>query len=271
MNPEQQAYLNAVHPELLELLGDVCRVLEKNNLPYSMMCGSLLGAVRHRGFIPWDDDVDLVLPRASHDRFAALYPHQCGEGFLLDPEDTWVLRVRRQGGGKSAFIDLFVLDPLPATKPARFWKLFLLRALQGMLKERADYSRFSPAQRVLLRATRLLGRPFAKTAKLRAYHRLARWGAQAAGQGEADVRNQKKGRSLRRKKERQSLLHLSNGAYALLSMAFDPDTFMDPIPADFEGLRVRVPRDAAGVLTRLYGPDYMTPPPPEKRVPLHQS
>ncbi|MCL1855276.1 MAG: LicD family protein [Clostridia bacterium] len=246
MNTEQQASLDNLHLELLPVLADVCRVLEENSLPYTMMCGSLLGAVRHKGFIPWDDDVDLALPRAAYDRFAALYPSQCTKGFLLDLEDTWVPRARRQGGGRNAFVDLFVLDPLPAAKPARLWKLFRLRMLQGMLKEHTDYSRFSPARRLLLKATALLGRLFPKKTKLRAYHRVARQGGSSP------------------------LLHMSNGAYALLSMAFDPDTFADPIPADFEGLRVRIPRDAGLVLNRLYGPDYMTPPPLSKRTPRHQ-
>jgi hypothetical protein len=77
--------------------------------------------------------VDLVLPRESYDRFAAVYPAQCGAGFALDLTDTWVPRARKAAG--DAFVDLFVLDPLPDGKLARAWKLFRLRALQGMLKK----------------------------------------------------------------------------------------------------------------------------------------
>ena len=86
--------LAAVHAELYEALADAVRVLETHDLPYSLMCGSLLGAVRHQAIIPWDDDVDLVLPRESYDRFEALYPAECGLGFTLDLSDTWVPRVR---------------------------------------------------------------------------------------------------------------------------------------------------------------------------------
>ena len=77
-----------MHAELTDVLADVVRVLEQNALPYSAMCGTLLGAVRHQGFIPWDDDVDLVLPRESYDRFADVYPSQCAAGFTLDLSDT---------------------------------------------------------------------------------------------------------------------------------------------------------------------------------------
>ena len=235
--------LERVHAELFEVLGDVVRVLEQNALPYSAMCGTLLGAVRHQGFIPWDDDVDLVLPRESYDRFAELYPSQCGLGFTLDLSDTWVPRARKVGG--DAFVDLFVLDPLPMGRFARSWKLFRLRVLQGMLKQHTDYRRFSPARRMLLWGTHLLGLPFSRESKLRAYRRIARSG----------------GRSAR--------VHMSDGAFNLLGMAFDRDTFDDPACVPFGHLSLRVPREPQAVLTKLYGPDYMTPPPESKRRPLH--
>ncbi len=246
MDAREQAALGRIHEELLALLADAVRVLEKHQLPYSLICGTLLGAVRHQGFIPWDDDVDLVLPRASYQRFAEVYPTECGEGFSLDLMDTWVPRVRMTGGSRLAFVDLFVLDPLPESRLARLCKLFPLRALQGMLKEETDYSRFSFAKRLLLRATALLGRPFSKVAKLRAYHWLARKGNPAS-----------------------PFIHMGNGAFHLLDMPFARHAFDQPVLVDFEGLPVRVPQNAAAVLTQLYGPQYMTPPPEDQRRPLH--
>ena len=243
---EGQTPLEAVHRELFALLTDVVRVLEEEQLPYSLICGTLLGAVRHGGFIPWDDDIDLLLPRESYERFAALYAERAKEGFRLDTAGTWVPRVRRAEG--DAFVDLFILDPLPSGTLARAWKLFRLQTLQGMLKDAPDYRRFSPAKRVLLWGTRLLGKPFPKAAKLRAYRRIARGG---------------KGRS------RQ--VHMSNGSFHLLGIPWAMETFAaeNLTPAAFEGLPVRVPKSAADVLTRLYGPAYMTPPPENQRAPLH--
>ena len=235
--------LESVHAELYDVLADVVRVLESNALPYSVMCGTLLGAVRHQGFIPWDDDVDLVLPRESYDRFEELYPSQCGLGLTLDLSDTWVPRVRKVGG--DAFIDLFVLDPLPEKKRKRMWKLLRLQVLQGMLKQHTNYRRFTPVRRLLLWGTHMLGLPFSRESKLRAYRRVAREG----------------GASQR--------VHMSDGAFNLLHMPFAANTFTDPVRAPFGPLVVRVPRDPHTVLCQLYGPNYMTPPPESQRRPLH--
>ena len=235
--------LAQVHAELTDVLADVVRVLEQNALPYSAMCGTLLGAVRHQGFIPWDDDVDLVLPRESYDRFADVYPSQCATGFTRDLSDTWVPRARRVGG--DAFVDLFVLDPLPQNRLRRIWKLFRLQMLQGMLKQRTDYRRFSLLKRVLLWGSHWLGLPFSRESKLRAYRRVARGGGPS------------------------NVCHMSDGAFGLLGMAFDPETFRDPERVPFESITVRVPRDAGAVLCKLYGPDYMTPPPEHLRKPVH--
>ena len=234
--------LDRVHDDLCEVLADVVRVLEQEHLSYSVMCGTLLGAVRHQGFIPWDDDVDLVLPRDSYDRFEAIYPDNCGLGMTLDLSDTWVPRARKVGG--DAFIDLFVLDPLPEGKLARVWKLFRLRTLQGMLKEHTDYQRFSPMKRVLLYGTHCLGLAFSRNAKLRAYRRISRTG-------------------------KGSRLHMSNGAFQLLGMSFSRDAFDQPVLTPFEHMLVRIPRDTDAVLKQLYGNDYMTPPPENERIPVH--
>lgn len=64
----------------LDILKDVHAFCEANNICYSIAYGTLIGAVRHRGFIPWDDDVDVVMPRPDFERFCKEY---CSEHFRL--------------------------------------------------------------------------------------------------------------------------------------------------------------------------------------------
>ncbi|PAF41422.1 LicD family protein [Helicobacter sp. 11S02596-1] len=64
--------MNALQERLLEVLLEFKRVCDENNLEYFLDCGTLLGAVRHQGFIPWDDDVDVCMPRKDYERLIEL-------------------------------------------------------------------------------------------------------------------------------------------------------------------------------------------------------
>lgn len=119
---------------LLDLLKYTCRVLEKNNLNYSLAYGTLIGAARHHGFIPWDDDIDIVLPYTDYLKMlnlpelnvsgAKYTVHWAGNTRINGNEKydfsfakiennhtKCVFKKSDESGG--AFLDVFPLTPLP--------------------------------------------------------------------------------------------------------------------------------------------------------------
>ncbi len=76
--------------QLLELriLKEIDRVCRELGITYFLDSGSVLGALRHGGFIPWDDDIDLGMPRADYDRFVAEAPALLGEEYVVSTPET---------------------------------------------------------------------------------------------------------------------------------------------------------------------------------------
>ncbi len=118
---------------VLEVIDKTCK---EHNLQYGMFGGSLLGAVRHKGFIPWDDDMDILMPRPDYERFIAHsrewlpepYEFVCAEndpkyplpfGKVQDASTTLIERLHLSYLG-GIYVDVFPLDAVPTNKVIRW-------------------------------------------------------------------------------------------------------------------------------------------------------
>lgn len=75
--------LRVYQMELLKIAKDVVNVFDEQNLEYSLSGGSILGAIRHKGFIPWDDDIDFNITRKSYNKFLKLFDEELGSKYYI--------------------------------------------------------------------------------------------------------------------------------------------------------------------------------------------
>lgn len=115
--------------ETLKMFDAFCR---KHDIKYSLYAGTLLGAVRHKGFIPWDDDIDVCMSRAEYNRFVSLWEKEQPTGYILQNkentpsfsqsfskiriEHTTFLQEEWEAGKyhTGIFLDIFPLDRIPS-------------------------------------------------------------------------------------------------------------------------------------------------------------
>lgn len=241
---------------LQALLDRFVRVCDANNLKYYLAWGSILGAVRHKGMIPWDDDIDVFMPRKDYECLQKLPGSKWGKGYRLaswketknyrydflkleSEETTLIERIHPDYVG-GVFIDIFPVDLYPAdpvyiSNIERELKHIKDRIIECGIKNDCECN--SLFELIGLKIKRFFYNHKATV------NRLERLATRAHDEGEmmADFHN-----------------------YSFLHGGWPASYFGEGTSMEFEGKQYIVPTEWDRFLTHIYG-DYMTPPPIEKR------
>ncbi len=234
--------------ELLEMIKQLDDELRRMQIKYSLADGTLLGAIRHNGFIPWDDDIDIIVSRAEYEKLVKNADRL--ENFVLR-RYLWTPRIQRledrdQRGILIPTIDIFIGDAVPASPVVHKLKVILLKMLQGMMKEEPEYAGHSAVYKVCIFLTHALGKLFSQQQMYRAYDRISRIGS----------------------KNSSDDVCFYNGTFKYVGTRYRKATFESYEYHAFEDCELPVTGDYDHFLTVSYG-DYMTPPKESERKSIH--
>ena len=246
----------------LDILKQVTELCNRHGLRYFLLGGTFLGAVRHKGFIPWDDDIDIGMPRTDFEKFCKLAEKELVKplGFISYKNNkehiyfhprvyNFNSRVVDRSGVEVketyAWIDVFPLDGMPGNKVVRklhgfrllFWRMLFMysqfdKIVNVSLKNRVWY------EKILIDIGKVI-----KFDKILNTHKIM---------AKID--------SIMRKYEYEASAYVGNfmGAYKMKEV-FPKEYYAETAEYEFEGLRCPAPKNYDAVLSQMYG-DYMTPP-----------
>lgn len=267
--------LTKVHETNLKILKEIDRICRKYRIKYLLDAGTLLGAVRHKGFIPWDDDADVAFTRNNYEAFMKVVRRELPDSMqLLTPQDfragtgfyDFTARIiyknsrthedseemqYYEGKLNHLWVDLFTIDELPAGKAASTVTLLMHKAIYGMAmghRYKLDYGKYS------------------------LFHKLAVGGLASAGRfvPMKAIFTMQRIVALKDKKGRSNLRYYSNYQPDFLYVTLQKDWCEETVDLDFCDTKLMAPKNWHEVLTWIYG-DYMKLPPKEARVPSHSS
>ena len=240
----------------LEILKEVLSYFEENGIRYFALGGTLLGAVRHKGFIPWDEDIDIGVPRPDYDRLLEnpgklnIHTPFNDSGYIyyisrVEDERVKVkLSATQSGTETNAWIDIFPLDGMPNSSVLRsvhkYWILFR----RAMLK----MSRFDQDVDMNKKGRPAVERFLIAFAKATGIQKIL----------SPEKQTRRLDRALKRcSYEKSDWLVNAMGAYKFREM-FNKKYYGNGAKYPFEDISIEGPEDYDFVLTQLYG-EYMVP------------
>ena len=271
LNQKNKMYpIRDIQKVQLEMLLEFDRICKKNNIKYQLFSGTLLGAIRHKGFIPWDDDVDVCLLREDYNRFVKTCKTELNQNYFLQTYETdknYIMQFAKIRKNNTKFvergtsqcnihqgiyIDVFPLDNILPDKfigKVQQKLLYILgRTNLSRVKMHCLYAK-KPIEKYLSFIMHYLLKLIPKNLTDKLQTNIA---------------------CMFEKQNTKFVSHLTNGAsyeryYRYL---VDKNDFKNTIEVEFEGCKFPVPKNYHKVLRKLFG-DYMNLPPIEKRNSHH--
>ena len=251
--------LKSIELNMLIFIDKTCK---ESNLRYFLCGGTLLGAVRHHGFIPWDDDIDIFMPRPDYERLIELIKdserykllentdkdYYYNFGKLVDKHTAMIERGNESINGMGVYIDIFPLDGMPNNEGER------AKHFEKLDKIRRRITSFS------------VGKPhFRKNLGIL----LVNWFYYITNKTTSIQVEQKKYIELAKQYSYDSseFVYATGGAYKKKDI-FPRAWLSAGTELTFESVKFQVPTEYDKYLKQLYG-NYMELPPVEKRVSHH--
>ncbi len=248
----------------LNICQEIKRICEKHDIMYSIGFGTLLGAIRHQGFIPWDDDIDIAMLRSEYDRFLEIAALEMDPSFEIvnyetsrnfgEPFTKIMLKntVMLECFAKNAnapcgvFVDIIPFDNAPDSKLQRLWH----RAMNYQLRKR-----------ILLAS----GYDFRKTGLKSMVYDLLSFSAR--GKKATLVRKYRRNQAKYDQTSTASVVALG-GNYGYTKDTLPREWFDSYKTVSFEGIQFSAFEKTEEFLTHYYG-DYMKLPPESQRINKH--